>query len=232
LKVFAKNAARPWGFTLIELLTVVAIIAVLATLLMATLSDAKRKGRKAACISNLHQIALAYDMYADDQRKRPLLFQDLLNGKYVTQRALICPEDKIYEDWAGKIEEPKQMTAVLTPSGSLPPNPSDAPHSYFKSFDYPNEIWDQIDKSPSGGIAACQLHGIGRQDSANNPSLYAYQGLVLRALKDGSVVSRQVFWTQGNQTTANLTAPVGGASMNNGAVFSGDELPLFLDEVQ
>jgi prepilin-type N-terminal cleavage/methylation domain-containing protein len=231
LKILAKNAARPWGFTLIELLTVVAMIAVLATLLTATLSNAKRKGRKAACISNLHQIAVAYNIYSDDLGKRPSLFLDLLNGKYLSQRVLMCPEDKIFEDWAGKIEPPLS-SAIISGDPSAPSAIAilrEIPHSYFKSFSYPNEIWDQIDKSTYGGIAACQLHGIGRQDREITPSLYAYQGLVLRALKDGSVVSRQVFWNQSIQTAPALTGPVTSGSASFG---TGDELPLFLDEIQ
>jgi len=55
------------GFTLIELLVVIAIIALLAALLLPALSKAKESGRRAACVSNLHQIALAMQMYGHDQ---------------------------------------------------------------------------------------------------------------------------------------------------------------------
>ncbi len=51
------------GFTLIELLVVMGIIALLIGLMMPALSWARESSRRAACLSNLHQIGLALTNY-------------------------------------------------------------------------------------------------------------------------------------------------------------------------
>jgi prepilin-type N-terminal cleavage/methylation domain-containing protein/prepilin-type processing-associated H-X9-DG protein len=54
------------AFTLIELLVVIAIIAILMAILMPTLSRAREQGKRAACMSNTKNLALAWNVYADD----------------------------------------------------------------------------------------------------------------------------------------------------------------------
>jgi len=70
----AKAVARhQHAFTLIELLVVIAIIGVLAAILLPAMNTARERGRRAACISNLHQIGLACLAYADDWKGFPCM---------------------------------------------------------------------------------------------------------------------------------------------------------------
>jgi prepilin-type N-terminal cleavage/methylation domain-containing protein len=69
------------GFTLIELLLVIAILAVLAGILLPVISRTKEAARGAACLSNLHQIGIALQIYvADNQNKLPVAFDRSTNA--------------------------------------------------------------------------------------------------------------------------------------------------------
>ena len=60
------------GFTLIELLVVIAIIAILAAILFPVFARAREKARQASCQSNLKELVLAWQMYAQDFDEMPV----------------------------------------------------------------------------------------------------------------------------------------------------------------
>lgn len=57
------------GFTIVELLVVIAIIAVLAGLLLPTLSRARTRAEAVGCLNHLRQLQIAFQLYADDHRE-------------------------------------------------------------------------------------------------------------------------------------------------------------------
>lgn len=54
------------GFTLIEALVVAGVVGVLASLILPAVSSAKGKGYGVVCLNNLRQLALAWNVYAED----------------------------------------------------------------------------------------------------------------------------------------------------------------------
>jgi prepilin-type N-terminal cleavage/methylation domain-containing protein len=101
---------RKKAFTLVEVLVVISIIAMLLGILMPTLSAGRRLAKKAVCKANLHNCALAFKMYLDDNKNIMPTIDNMPNdanihphpipiysviGKYLgNQEALRCPADK------------------------------------------------------------------------------------------------------------------------------------------
>jgi prepilin-type N-terminal cleavage/methylation domain-containing protein len=58
------------GFTLIEILVVIAIIALLASLLLPSLSRSREYAKEVACMNNLRQAAIAFNGYMVDNKSQ------------------------------------------------------------------------------------------------------------------------------------------------------------------
>jgi prepilin-type N-terminal cleavage/methylation domain-containing protein/prepilin-type processing-associated H-X9-DG protein len=88
------------AFTLIELLVVIAIIAILAGILFPVFAQAREAARKASCLSNLKQIAMAVSIYQSDFESYPMYaiggvnsyrWYDQLAPYVKNERVFVCP---------------------------------------------------------------------------------------------------------------------------------------------
>lgn len=106
------------GFTLIEILVVIAVIAILIALLLPALSNSKIEAQRIACVNNIKQLSLAWQLYADDHD------DTLVNNHGINQTILLR------ENWVNNMQDTLNSEGntnlALLRSGKLSPYLSDA----------------------------------------------------------------------------------------------------------
>jgi len=142
------------SFTLIELLVVVAIIAVLVAVLLPALNHARLMVQESVCASNLHQIGMAFAMYAADNADLlpPLNREENLpNGLWYTNLLSGSPTDP-------------RVVAYLPVKQWRSPYWGDTGH-------YPNEAWSCPSLSPSL-VRWCGGYGV--VEGEHQDALFSY----------------------------------------------------------
>lgn len=107
---------RRSGFTLIELLVVISIIALLIAILLPAMGEAREKARQVVCATQLRQVYIALDTYANDSNEYYMGVQSLgrdhsfINYAY-SGHQWMADATSVYPDYIG------DRSVLLCPSG-------------------------------------------------------------------------------------------------------------------
>jgi|GEM_PF-2526020 len=89
---------RRRGFTFIDLLVAIAIVAVVAAVLLPVMASAKARTNKSSCLSNLHNVAVAAQLYSADSHDSllpmvagGLTYDQLLEPYNLIKNVWTCP---------------------------------------------------------------------------------------------------------------------------------------------
>jgi|GEM_PF-1354643 len=173
------------GFTLMELLIVIVIIALFVALLLPVVWGARRRAYIAQCISNMHQIGQAVQMYSADHNHR-------IPGKLVEVQpyvkdgtVFLCPSNPFAKGRDLRYREglPTVYWTILDILSR---------HEQGINLDDPDVIAAGIlrESDPNHGIMICDLHGrkwLAPLDEPVEPTLVYTAGLFLRLRVDTSV---------------------------------------------
>jgi type II secretory pathway pseudopilin PulG len=89
-----RTQASPRGFTLLQLTTVMAVIAILATILLGAFGHSHEMAVRAQCDTRIKAITMALDAFRQENGHYPDTLQELVDKKYLTDASMLrCPGD-------------------------------------------------------------------------------------------------------------------------------------------
>jgi prepilin-type processing-associated H-X9-DG protein/prepilin-type N-terminal cleavage/methylation domain-containing protein len=142
VKRLARSAwpRRPAAFTLVELLVVIGVIAVLASLLLPALAQAKARGHSISCVNNERQLILAWQVYADEN-------EDRAPPNFGKAQVLQEIADGTYRNWVNNVldwtDNPMNTNTALLFAGGIGPYLSGVHNVYKCPSDFVLSEWQQ-----------------------------------------------------------------------------------------
>lgn len=140
-------------FTLIELLVVVAIIGILASLLLPSLSKSREKAKRAVCLSNTSQILRSIHIYAgDDNGRIPHDYREYNGSNWMS--TMTEPGNPAGGKYArlGRLLKDNllNLEVLYCPSNIVPESAS-----WQWSYEENAELWEVSKENTKGGVYLC-----------------------------------------------------------------------------
>lgn len=147
------------AFTMVEILVVVAIIGLLAAILFPAFNRVRASGRRTTCASNLKQIGMAINLYAQDNRFYPTLdFNAYSNGNCGAWADKVFPyvkAEKIFE--CPSFAQGLYRSDCPAPDKSDPENPISWNGSYDLNIRDAKYLRDPVTKAFNGSYNPLQM---------------------------------------------------------------------------
>jgi prepilin-type N-terminal cleavage/methylation domain-containing protein/prepilin-type processing-associated H-X9-DG protein len=218
MRAKTQEKRRPRAFTLIELILVIAIIAVLISLLLPAIQSARENARRTQCCNNLMQIGAALGNYASVHKVFPPgvvsengPINSLPMGYHFGWAAQILPyigHNNIYKqfNFSNSVYAPSNETARnhLIQTYLCPSNPSSGPTSYAACH---HDVEAPI-AADNHGVFYLNSH-TSYQDLVDGPACTIFAGDIQRPPNAG--------WAVGTMATLRNT----GSPINSDDPFSG-----------
>jgi general secretion pathway protein G len=91
---FRTQALRRNGFTLLQLTTVMAVIAILASVMLGAFGHSREVAIRSQCDTRIKAITMALDAFRQESGHYPASLQELVTKKYLTDTNMLrCPSD-------------------------------------------------------------------------------------------------------------------------------------------
>ncbi len=188
-KPLKKGPRKNQGFTLIEILVVIAIIAMLMSILLPSLQKAREQSRQVVCGSNLHGIGQAIFLYAADN-------DDLLiPGDYSVSWIVWGDMPLSYQEvnlgylmTSGKLPVPQSDESVFFCPSMRPATSSSTSGEVYFGHETFQECWKQNGyPAPVDYMFNTALDGFGNSVVTGTWAILSHQNRVEYLLNDGSV---------------------------------------------
>jgi len=223
------------GFTLIELLVVISIIAVLASLMLPAVQNAREAGRRTQCMNNMKQITLAVHNFMTAQNgKIPALVGEI---DYYIPGSTAGTSISIPAPWTVQLlpymEETGLYNILTDKAKAEGTNPQYAliVNNSIKTFNCPSSLSSE-DAGSLGFVANAGYINVGAWTTPENTHRLGHYDWSAGDGNDKMTISSGVFWRQDSPRTTYLASQESGPNDQWAAKLNPTSLKMSIDRIK